>query len=48
MKKFVETRNKEKRANVDKTLTDRFNREKNYREEVINLLKIGVEVHEEN
>ena len=45
---IIKTRNKEKRANVDKTLTDRFNREKNYREEVINLLKIGVEVHEEN
>ena len=45
---IIKTRNKEKRANVDKTLTDRFNKEKNYREEIINLLKAGVEVHEEN
>ena len=45
---IIKTRNKEKRANVDKTLVDRFNKEKSYREEVINLLKAGVEVHEEN
>ena len=45
---IIKNRNKEKRNNVDKTLTDRFLKEKNYREEVINLLKVGVEENEKN
>ena len=43
--KAIKTRNKEKKNNIDKTLVDRFAREKDYREEVINLLKTGDEIH---
>ena len=45
---IIKNRNKEKRNNVDKTLTDRFLKEKNYRDEVINLLNVGVENNEED
>ncbi len=46
--KIIKNRNKDKKNNVDKILVDRFSREKNYRDEIINLLNTGVEKHEKD